>query len=258
MLSTLSRQIRIGRIGNQVRRAITSVSRINMSPVAQKAPETHEFKAETRKLLNIVARSLYTDKEVFIRELISNSSDALEKLRYLDATHQILSKTDAATALGIKIELDEKNRIFTISDTGIGMTRDELILNLGTIARSGSKEFVTNANSADTDSKIIGQFGVGFYSTFVVADKVQVYSRHADASKSEHGYCWTSEGLGSFTVEPSDDIARGSAVPAAQLLSRLLARLQEADLALAARGQLGDRFCTCGGCPQGKGFHSAR
>ena len=183
-----------------------------MSPVAQKAPETHEFKAETRKLLNIVARSLYTDKEVFIRELISNSSDALEKLRYLDATHQILSKTDAATALGIKIELDEKNRIFTISDTGIGMTRDELILNLGTIARSGSKEFVTNANSADTDSKIIGQFGVGFYSTFVVADKVQVYSRHADASKSEHGYCWTSEGLGSFTVEPSDDIARGTRI----------------------------------------------
>ena len=211
MLSTLSRHIRLASC-QVVRRSLSTVSRVNRSTAAQKAPETHEFKAETRKLLNIVARSLYTDKEVFIRELISNSSDALEKLRYLDATHQILSKTDAATALGIKIELDEKNRIFTISDTGIGMTRDELILNLGTIARSGSKEFVTNVNSADTDSKIIGQFGVGFYSTFVVADKVEVYSRHADASKAEQGYRWTSEGLGSFTIEPSEDISRGTKI----------------------------------------------
>jgi TNF receptor-associated protein 1 len=172
--------------------------------------ENHEFKAETRKLLDIVARSLYTDKEVFIRELISNASDALEKFRFLSSTHQIKNISEPDTALGITVEVNEKERTFTIIDSGIGMSREELIENLGTIARSGSKKFLEDMGSSD--NKIIGQFGVGFYSSFVVADKVRVFSRSADADKDEHGYCWESDGSGTFSITKDESAQRGTRI----------------------------------------------
>jgi TNF receptor-associated protein 1 len=172
--------------------------------------ENHEFKAETRKLLDIVARSLYTDKEVFIRELISNASDALEKFRFLSSTHQISNIVTPEKDLGIRVEVDEQNRTFTITDSGIGMSRQELIDNLGTIARSGSKKFIEDVGSSD--SKIIGQFGVGFYSSFVVADKVRVSSRSADSEKDPHGYIWESDGTGTFSIIKDDSVPRGTRI----------------------------------------------
>ena len=186
-----------------------SISR-SFTTEASKSPESHEFKAETRKLLDIVAKSLYTDKEVFIRELISNASDALEKFRFLSSTHQIKSISDPESILRIEVHVDEKNRMFTIIDSGIGMSRAELIDNLGTIARSGSKKFIEEVGSQD--NKIIGQFGVGFYSSFVVADKVRVYSRSADSEKDPNGYIWESDGMGSFTVHQDDSVTRGTKI----------------------------------------------
>ena len=217
MLSKLSR-----RSVNHIRAAgyFVTASRVSsallkshpraFSTGAAQPAENHEFKAETRKLLDIVARSLYTDKEVFIRELVSNSSDALEKFRFLSSTHQIKNVLSPDTSLGITVEVNETERTFTIVDTGIGMSRAELIENLGTIARSGSKKFIEEVGSSD--NKIIGQFGVGFYSSFVVADKVKVYSRSADVDKDEHGYCWESDGMGTFSVTRDDSISRGTRI----------------------------------------------
>ncbi len=143
--------------------------------------ETREFQAETRKLLDIVTHSIYTDKEVFLRELISNASDSLEKYRYKQVLGEVNTKGDAP--LEIKIDVDADHKTITITDTGIGMTREELISNLGTIARSGSKQFVeklkeSSSTARDGDS-IIGQFGVGFYSSFMVSDRVDVDSASA-------------------------------------------------------------------------------
>lgn len=216
MLSKLSRRSlctfrasRIAPIGSSVRCAVSAIPVRSFSSEAP-AAENHEFKAETRKLLDIVARSLYTDKEVFIRELISNASDALEKFRFLSSTHQIKNIVSPDTSMGITVEVDADKRTFTISDSGIGMSRAELIDNLGTIARSGSKKFLEEVGSSD--NKIIGQFGVGFYSSFVVADKVRVYSRSADAEKDEHGYLWESDGTGTFSVVKDDSVARGTRI----------------------------------------------
>jgi TNF receptor-associated protein 1 len=169
-----------------------------------------EFKAETRKILDIVAKSLYTDKEVFIRELVSNASDACEKLRFMQGTQAIKEINDEEQALRIRLSVDEKQRLFTIEDSGVGMTKDELIENLGTIAKSGSLAFSENAD-ADA-SNIIGQFGVGFYSTFVVADKVDVYTKTADSEKGSTGYHWTSDGSGSFEITEMADIPRGTKI----------------------------------------------
>jgi TNF receptor-associated protein 1 len=169
-----------------------------------------EFKAETRKILDIVAKSLYTDKEVFIRELVSNASDACEKLRFMQGTQAIKGIHDEDQALRIRLSVDEKQRLFTIEDSGIGMTKEELIENLGTIAKSGSLAFSENA---DTDaSNIIGQFGVGFYSTFVVADKVDVYTKTADVEKGSTGYHWSSDGSGSFDITEMADVTRGTKI----------------------------------------------
>ena len=150
--------------------------------------EKMEFKAETKRLLDIVAKSLYTDSEVFIRELLSNASDALEKQRFKD---------QANTDLYVNVELIPTKNQIIIQDNGIGMDRQSLIDNLGTIARSGSKEFVqklaeegTNAGAAN----IIGQFGVGFYSSFIVSDLVEVVSR----VEGQPAYLWSSDGSGSF------------------------------------------------------------
>ena len=147
--------------------------------------ESLEFQAETRQLLDIVTHSLYTDKEVFLRELISNASDALEKLRHLQAANELGGATiDPDVPMEIRVDTDDTNGTLTISDTGIGMTKEEMISNLGTIARSGSKAFITEiANRAESDAAsdatkgIIGKFGVGFYSAFMVGEKVEVRSR---------------------------------------------------------------------------------
>ena len=154
-----------------------------------KNKESLEFKAETRQLLDIVTHSLYTDKEVFLRELISNASDALEKLRHLRVANTESSATkqqnDPDIPLEIRIETDELNGTITITDTGVGLTKQDMIDHLGTIAKSGSKLFINelkekhNSENADLDISrgIIGKFGVGFYSAFMVGDKVEVRSK---------------------------------------------------------------------------------
>eukprot|EP00931_Biecheleriopsis_adriatica_P004538 TRINITY_DN106190_c0_g1_i1.p1 TRINITY_DN106190_c0_g1~~TRINITY_DN106190_c0_g1_i1.p1 ORF type:complete len:761 (+),score=195.42 TRINITY_DN106190_c0_g1_i1:60-2285(+) len=172
--------------------------------------ETHEFKAETKKLLDIVAKSLYTDKEVFIRELISNASDACEKLRFLQGTQQIKDVNDPDLPLQVTLSVSEADRKFVIEDSGIGMTHDELIEHLGTIAKSGSLDFLQRGES--DASKIIGQFGVGFYSTFVVADKVEVYTKTSNKENGAQGYLWSSDGSGSFTITELDDVPRGTRI----------------------------------------------
>ncbi|CEM13956.1 unnamed protein product [Vitrella brassicaformis CCMP3155] len=180
-----------------------------------------EFRAETQKLLHIVTHSLYTDKEVFIRELISNASDALEKLRFLQVSGQAPSVPEEEGALRIVISADPAAKTFTIEDSGVGMTREDCIDNLGTIAKSGSRKFIEEANKAASGGEseraqaLIGQFGVGFYSSFIVSDKVEVFTRHFDADKGASAWHWTSDGLGSFNIRecPLDEApARGSRI----------------------------------------------
>jgi TNF receptor-associated protein 1 len=161
-------------------------------------------------LLDIVARSLYSEKEIFIRELVSNASDALEKLRYLQLTNTPGLKFD--NPLEIRINTDKINRTFSISDTGIGMTREELIENLGTIAKSGSKAFLKelqDKGNASMDS-IIGQFGVGFYSSFMVANKVDVYTK--SYKPDSKGYHWFSDGTGFYEINESNEIECGTKI----------------------------------------------
>eukprot|EP00371_Babesia_bovis_P002362 XP_001611009.1 heat shock protein 75 [Babesia bovis T2Bo] len=182
----------------------------------QQKVDTYEFKAEIQKLLQIVAHSLYTDKEVFVRELISNASDALEKLRFLEATQENLatSKVDPEVAYKIKISTNPEEKTFTIEDTGVGMTKDEIINNLGTIAKSGSLAFLEDSalNAKDKANAIIGQFGVGFYSSFVVSNKVEVFTRSYDPEKGEKGYHWVSDGTGSFTIREVQELPRGTKI----------------------------------------------
>eukprot|EP00667_Euglena_gracilis_P003536 EG_transcript_3547 len=171
------------------------------------------FQTETRQILDIVARSLYTDKEVFIRELISNASDALEKRRHLQLVSTAeLEPTDVEPK--ILLWVDEKKRTFTIQDTGIGMSKEELVDNLGTIARSGSKAFIQKVKegqvSGDAAESIIGQFGVGFYSSFMVANNVKVYTKsHLKGSK---GYLWESDGSGDFTITEAEGVQYGTKI----------------------------------------------
>ena len=138
------------------------------------------FQTETRQLLDIVAHALYTDRHIFVRELISNSSDALEKLRHMQTTGEPVEDPDRP--LEISISTDEEAGTVTISDSGVGMSREELMENIGTIAHSGSKAFVKQAREAgskDVGANLIGQFGVGFYSAFMVAEEITVYSKSA-------------------------------------------------------------------------------
>jgi len=151
--------------------------------VKQKS-DRHEFQAEVKQLLDIVIHSLYTDKEIFIRELVSNASDALEKLRYVQQTEKEIF--DEKLPLEIEIKTNEKDNTITITDFGVGMTRDELVENLGTIAHSGSKRFLESIKEGKSiNENLIGQFGVGFYSSFMVAKNVEVYTR-SWKSKGEH------------------------------------------------------------------------
>lgn len=172
------------------------------APVA----DTHEFKAEVKQLLDIVIHSLYTDKEIFIRELVSNASDALEKLRHLQLTEKDVF--DDSLPLEINIQTDDKAGTITIQDFGIGLTREELVENLGTIAHSGTKAFLQAIESGEKPSEsLIGQFGVGFYSAFMVADEVKVYT-HSWQKDAEH-LIWSSTGAGNYAIEPSDGQRRG-------------------------------------------------
>ena len=169
----------------------------------------HEFQAETAKLLDIVTNSIYTDKEIFLRELVSNASDALEKFRHVQQTGQALSNGDRD--LKIDLVIDENEKVLTIEDTGIGMTKEEMMSNLGTIARSGSRSFLQEGDvSNDAKANIIGQFGVGFYSAFMVGKSLKVYSRSATAGQDSI-FCWTSEGTGKYTLEeisPDSEVAK--------------------------------------------------
>ena len=181
----------------------------------------HEFRAETRKVLNILTHSLYSNREIFLRELISNASDALDKLRFLQSQTQHEAIRDVELPLEIRISSDKVQNCLTITDTGIGMTRDEMIENLGTIAHSGSEAFLKEHTQTAEDgttsdaSNIIGRFGIGFYSVFMVADKVEVTS--LSATGDGPAYRWISDGTGTFTVEEAPDqadIKRGTTIRA--------------------------------------------
>lgn len=169
--------------------------------------ETFEFKTETKRLLDIVANSLYSEKEVFVRELISNAADALEKLRQTQATR---GDIDSGNPLEIRIELNKDNNQFVIQDFGIGMTLEELNANLGTIASSGSKKFMEKMEQSEKNSAIIGQFGVGFYSTFMVGHKIKVYTK--SAIPGSKGYCWETDGQGSYTVAEAENVSVGTKI----------------------------------------------
>jgi molecular chaperone HtpG len=166
------------------------------------------FQAEVGRLLDIVAHSLYSDKEIFLRELISNASDACDRLRYLALTKPDLAADDPAYK--VRISADRAARTVTVTDNGVGMSRDELVQNLGTIARSGTAAFVKGlTGDAKSDMKLIGQFGVGFYSAFMVADRVEVTSRKAGEAEA---WRWTSDGRGEFTVAPAEQEGRGTTI----------------------------------------------
>ena len=187
------------------------------------AKEKFTFQAEVSKLLDIVARSLYSQKEIFLRELISNASDACDRLRYAALTEPELTEGDAD--FRVTISVDKKAKTLTIADNGTGMNHDDLTEMLGTIARSGTQAFVEQmesggkagnkgankgGNKADGDKPaLIGQFGVGFYSSFMVADKVDVVTRKAGEDKA---WLWSSDGKGEFTIEAARRESRGTDV----------------------------------------------
>lgn len=172
--------------------------------------ETMSFQAEVKQLLHLMIHSLYSNKEIFLRELISNASDATDKLRFEAIANPALLEKDAD--LAIRIETDSKARTITITDNGIGMSRDEAIRNLGTIARSGTKEFFEQlSGDQQKDAALIGQFGVGFYSAFIVADRVTVETRRAGLPAAE-GVRWESRGDGEFTVDAIERAERGTAI----------------------------------------------
>ena len=177
--------------------------------MSKTTPQTFEFQAEIKQLLDIVIHSLYTEKEIFVRELVSNASDALEKLRHNQITNKDILDSDAE--LEIRLTTDDKAKTLTLQDTGIGMTRTELVENLGTIAHSGSKAFLKAlGENGQKNSGLIGQFGVGFYSAFMVAKSVSVYSR--SWNQAEPGHVWKSDGSGSYTIEEVADLKRGSKI----------------------------------------------
>ena len=177
--------------------------------MSSESEEKHEFQAEVQQMLDIVINSLYTDKEIFVRELVSNAVDALEKLRHIKLTEKTIA--DPNLDLEINISTDEATNTITIADYGTGMTREELIGNLGTIAHSGSKDFLKELSKNDRkETNIIGQFGVGFYSAFMVSDEVAVYTRSWNED-SEH-LCWRSDGKTGYKIETSSGERRGTKI----------------------------------------------
>ncbi|MEQ9617874.1 MAG: molecular chaperone HtpG [Deltaproteobacteria bacterium] len=185
--------------------------------MAGKSAKKHEFQAEVKQVLDIVINSLYTDKEVFIRELVSNASDALEKMRYLQLTEKNIY--DEELPLEINIRTDEKENTIAIEDHGIGMNAEELVENLGTIAHSGSKAFLNAVKeSGEVNDNLIGQFGVGFYSVFMVAGSVEVYTH--SWKKTGKSLLWKSDGSGTYEIETVKGARRGT---------RIVVRLKEDD-----------------------------
>jgi len=172
------------------------------------ASETLGFQAEVKQLLHLMIHSLYSNKEIFLRELVSNASDACDKLRFEAIDHPELFEGDSE--LAIQVDYDAAARTITISDNGIGLSRDEAIANLGTIARSGTREFFSQlTGDKQKDAQLIGQFGVGFYSSFIVAEKVTVVSRRAGATQAIR---WESDGQGEFTIAEAERAGRGTDV----------------------------------------------
>ncbi len=172
--------------------------------------ETFGFQAEAKQVLNLMIHSVYSNKEIFLRELVSNASDACDKLRFEALTDSALFESDQD--LKIRISLDETARTVTVSDNGIGMSRDEVVDHIGTIAKSGTQEFLKRlTGDQTTDSQLIGQFGVGFYSAFTVADRVTVLTRRAGMAP-EHGVRWESAGEGEYTLEVLSKETRGTDV----------------------------------------------
>ncbi|EFV40331.1 HtpG family chaperone protein [Hafnia paralvei ATCC 29927] len=175
-----------------------------------KGQETRGFQSEVKQLLHLMIHSLYSNKEIFLRELISNASDAADKLRFRALSNPDLYEGDGN--LHVRISADKENRTLTLSDNGIGMTRDEVIDNLGTIAKSGTKAFLESMGSDQAkDSQLIGQFGVGFYSAFIVADKVTVRTRSAGVN-ADQAVFWESEGEGDYTIADIEKVERGTEI----------------------------------------------
>jgi len=175
--------------------------------MSTKTNETFEFKTEVKQLLDLVVHSLYSHKEIFLRELISNAADAIDKLRFESLTNQEILGND--TEFKIKLLRDNKAGTLTVSDNGTGMDHEELVENLGTIAKSGTKAFLEQLKKGKDDIDLIGQFGVGFYASFMVADKVTVISKKAEADKA---YQWSSAGEGNFEIEEIEKSGRGTDV----------------------------------------------
>ncbi|MCK9283481.1 MAG: molecular chaperone HtpG [Rhodocyclaceae bacterium] len=181
-----------------------------MSATATQNKETLGFQTEVKQMLHLMIHSLYSNREIFLRELISNASDACDKLRF-EALHNA-ALFEADSELKIRVSFDKEARTLTIADNGIGMNRDEAIANLGTIAKSGTREFFSQlSGDQQKDAHLIGQFGVGFYSSFIVADRVTVVTRRAGEVAGQ-GVCWESDGSGEFTVEMVDKADRGTAI----------------------------------------------
>lgn len=181
-----------------------------MSQTETKTPETLGFQAEVKQLLQLMIHSLYSNKEIFLRELISNASDACDKLRFEAIDHPELM--DGDTDLKIRVTFDKAARTVTIADNGVGLSRDEAVANLGTIARSGTREFFSQlTGDKQKDAQLIGQFGVGFYSSFIVAEKVSVHSRRAGLP-ADQAVLWESDGQGEFSVSALDKSDRGTSV----------------------------------------------
>lgn len=177
---------------------------------ASAPPETFEYQAEMKQLLHLIIHSLYTHEEIFLRELVSNASDALNKLRFRMLTDRDV--VDAYSERRIDIRLDKNENTLSVTDTGIGMTKQDLIDRIGTVASSGTLEFVQQLKDQEgpVDAQLIGKFGVGFYSAFMVADEITIETRHADREST--GLRWHSDGGGSFTIEEIDREERGTSI----------------------------------------------